>query len=199
MNTKRIILGSGSPRRKEILEQVGISFEVIAGNKDEIITKKKPKDIVCELSLQKAGDVKGILQNERKDTEDLLIICADTMVAKGRKILGKPKSKEQAVEMLSMLQNGSHQVYTGVTLLSVVDGKEQLDTFYSVTKVYMDAMSNAEIWSYIETGECMDKAGSYAIQGYGAKYIKKIVGDYYNVMGLPVEKVYHRVPKKFFS
>lgn len=196
MNDRKIVLGSKSPRRSEILSQVGISYVVIPSRKEEIISKVKPSDIVMELSLEKALDVKEQI-NEDEKYFDSIILCADTMVAYKNDVLGKPKSDEDAKRMLQMIQGKKHHVYTGVTMIGRKDGKEKIETFYSDTKVFMNLMCEKEIDEYISTGECSDKAGSYAIQGYGAKFIRKIVGDYYNVMGLPIEKIYQKLITEF--
>jgi septum formation protein len=192
MKNRKIVLGSASPRRSEILSQVGFEFEIIPSRKDEIITKEIPSEIVMELSLQKALDVKEQIRNDEK-YKDALIICADTMVAHEKEVLGKPRDEEDAKRMLDLIQNQVHNVYTGVTIMGRVNGKEKIETFYSNTEVYMNPMNEDEIAEYVATGECIDKAGSYAIQGYGAKFIHKIVGDYYNVMGLPIEKIYNKL------
>lgn len=196
MNHRKIILGSKSPRRSEILSQVGIMYDVIPSRKEEIISKTKPSDIVMELSLQKALDVKEQISS-REEYKEAIIICADTMVAYKKDVLGKPRDEEDAKKMLQMIQNKKHHVYTGVTMIGTVNGKERIDTFFSDTEVYMNPMNEMEISDYVATGECTDKAGSYAIQGYGAKFIHKIEGDYYNVMGLPIEKIYNKLRNDF--
>lgn len=185
----KIILASGSPRRKELLEQIGLDFTVMVSNIEEVITKKKPHEIVMELSAQKAVDVK------KKVAEDYIVIGADTIVActweDGEQILGKPQNEEQAYHMLKMLQGNVHQVYTGVTICF----GEITDTFYERTKVEVYPMSDNRIWDYIKTGEPMDKAGAYGIQGRFAAYIKGIEGDYNNVVGLPVGRLYQELCK----
>lgn len=181
----KIILASGSPRRKEILEQVGISFSICVSQKEEKITKSNPKDIVKELSLLKASDV------VEKIEEDAVIIGADTIVVHDGNILGKPKNKEHALQMLQTLQDDFHSVYTGVSLLKKVNGKIEKEIVFSVeTKVFVTPMTEQEMIAYIETEEPMDKAGGYAIQGRFAPYILKIDGDYYNVVGLPIAPLY---------
>lgn len=180
-----VILASGSPRRKEILEQVGIPFVVMVSNKEELITKEEPSEIVQELALRKAADIAGQVSGEA------VIIGADTVVVKEKKILGKPKDEEEAYEMLSALQNQSHFVYTGVAVL--IKDEEQIEkqhNFFVKTKVTVAPMTKEEIKAYIATGEPMDKAGAYAIQGRFAAYIQAIEGDYYNVVGLPIAKLH---------
>lgn len=176
---KQLILASGSPRRKEILEQVGLDFRILPSDVEEVITKQVPSDIVMELSKQKAEDVW-----KKRDSEKEIVLGADTVVAYDGKILGKPKSIEDAKAMLCMLSGKKHSVYTGVTLISEVG----LETFYEETLVEFYEMTKEEIDDYVATGEPMDKAGAYGIQGKAAAYIKGIEGDYYNVVGLPIAK-----------
>lgn len=185
---RRIILGSGSPRRKEILEQVGLTFEISKACKEEIISKTLPWEVVEELSSQKACEVAQRYENPADDDE-IIVIGADTIVAFGNTIMGKPKDKEDAVRMLDMLQGKTHQVYTGVTLIRLSKGGRKVSTFYEKTDVVMYTMTSAQIEEYVATGEPMDKAGAYAIQGKCAAYIKGICGDYYNVVGLPVARL----------
>lgn len=180
----KIILASQSPRRKEILHQVGIEFECFPSDNDEICSSVTPYDIVVELAEMKAKDVA-----KKKTGEYELVIGADTIVACDDKILGKPADCETAFEMLSMLQGRSHQVYTGVALVF----KDKTYTFYKKTEVYVYKMTDDEIYNYISTGEPMDKAGAYAIQGKFASYIEKIEGDYYNVVGLPVSAIVQNI------
>ena len=186
----KIILASASPRRKELLQQIGWDFQIQVSDVEEKITKKIPHEIVEELSYQKAIHVRGQISNQE---EDIWIIGADTIVACGEHILGKPKNKEDAEEMLRILQSASHYVYTGVTLCY---GKDETHSFYEATKVSFYPMSDKEIEEYIATGEPMDKAGAYGIQGFGAKYIRKIEGDYNNVVGLPVGRLYQEILHK---
>ena len=196
MTEKHIILASNSPRRKELLKQAGFIFTVIPSNVEEVITETEPKEIVKELSGQKA---KNIFDNLSKESAaNSLILGADTVVAweneKGMfSILGKPKDKEDAFAMLKNLQGKTHFVYTGVTLIWQEDGKVQKESFAVETKVTFYPMSETEIKDYIETGEPMDKAGAYGIQGKGAVYVKEIAGDYNNVVGLPLSALYQRM------
>lgn len=185
----RVILASGSPRRKELLEQVGVSFEISVADGEEIITRKLPWEIVEELSLQKATEVAKRYEVETGVAEQTVVIGADTIVAYGEEIMGKPKSEEMAKEMLRKLQDGSHQVYTGVTLIIMTAEGRQVVTFHEKTDVVMYPMSEAQIEAYVATKEPMDKAGSYAIQGKCAAYVKGICGDYNNVVGLPVARL----------
>ena len=191
----RVILASGSPRRKELLEQVGVSFEISVADGEEIISKKLPWEIVEELSLQKATEVAGRYEAKQEITEQTVVIGADTIVAYGEEIMGKPKNEEMAKEMLQKLQDGSHQVYTGVTLIIMTAGNRQVVTFHEKTDVEMYPMSEKQIDAYVVTKEPMDKAGSYAIQGKCAAYIKGICGDYNNVVGLPVARLMQEIFK----
>ena len=202
---KQIILASASPRRKELLEQIGLEFEIVPAKGEEVITKTAPEEVVMELSSQKALEVAGMVSqfSEKHDEimtpQDMLIIGADTVVAAeneaGKKeILGKPKDEEDAYRMLSMLSGKAHSVYTGVTLVFLdKTGKAGAHTFYEKTDVHMRKMSDLEIRRYIASGECSDKAGAYAIQGKCAIYIEKIDGDYNNVVGLPISRIYQKL------
>lgn len=184
---RKIILGSASPRRKELLEQAGIRFEVITSNAKEVITKEKPSEIVEELSLLKGKAVSEAVR------EDAVVISADTIVAMNGAVMGKPKNQADALRMLNSLQGRTHQVYTGVTLILKVQGEEQIHTFYEKTDVTMYPMTEAEILEYIATGEPMDKAGAYGIQGRAGVFVKQIHGDYNNVVGLPIARLYHEL------
>lgn len=184
----RIILASASPRRKEILNQVGIQFEVIVSHKEEVVTSKDPVAVVKELSLMKAEDV------ARQVDGPGIIIGADTVVAHNGVILGKPKSEAQACEMIERLQGNIHEVYTGVAILIKKDGeKDRVLNFHVGTKVEISSMSMEEIISYVATKEPFDKAGSYAIQGKFAPFVSKLEGDYYNVVGLPIAEIYRQL------
>lgn len=180
----RMILASASPRRRELLSQIGIEHEVIPSNKDEILPKMHPAKAAEALSRGKALDV-------AKDIDDkAVIIGADTVVAYAGEILGKPKNEEDAFRMLHMLQGEEHEVYTGVTFIVKENGREYIESFCESTKVMMYPASEEEIWAYIATGEPMDKAGAYGIQGRAAAFVKKIEGDYNNVVGLPIARLY---------
>ena len=182
---ERFILASASPRRRELLAQVGAEFEIIPAKGEEVITSSQPKEVVLELSAQKAAEVAGHLQRE-----EAVILGADTVVVYEGQILGKPRDEEEAERMLSMLCGNTHSVYTGVTVIRIQDGQTQRYSFYEETKVPMYPMDREQILSYIRTGEPMDKAGAYGIQGKGALFVEKINGDYNNVVGLPVAKVF---------
>lgn len=191
----KIYLASASPRRKELLKQVGISFKVVPSTVEERITKEKPNEVVEELSYQKAVDVCGKLVAEGK--EDFVVIGADTVVSAWGKILGKPADKADAAHMLKELQGGSHQVYTGVTLAwKYKDMQPMYATLSECTDVTMYAMTDEEIKTYVDSGEPMDKAGAYAIQGLCAAHIQGICGDYNNVVGLPVGRLCQELKKR---
>lgn len=194
----KIILASASPRRKELLAQIGISFEVITSDAEEITKSSQPQQMVEELSMLKAKDVLQKLSKEEQ--AGAIIIGADTVVSCDGKVLGKPRDKQHAFEMLSLLQGRAHYVYTGVTLIRATEDYQVTSTegynsitFHEATAVHVYPMSEEEIWNYIETGEPMDKAGSYGIQGGFAAFIKGIEGDYFNVVGLPIGRVYQEL------
>ena len=184
---KRIILASASPRRKELLEQVGLSFEIIPSTNEEICHETEPAQVVEALAEQKAESVAKNLSG------NYIVIGSDTVVAKDNKILGKPHDEAQAFEMLQSLQGTSHEVYSGVALLRFEQDKMTREVFSVKTEVKVFPMSEEQILGYIATGDCMDKAGAYGIQGCFAEYIEGIVGDYYNVVGLPVSRVIQRL------
>lgn len=179
----QIILASGSPRRKEILSQIGVTFTVQPAKGEERITKRRPEEVVSELSGQKAEEVAATAP------QDALVIGADTIVALDGEILGKPKDPEDAVRMLTALSGRTHQVYTGVTCCYPGTATRKTKTFTDCTEVEIYPMTEQEIRDYVATGEPLDKAGAYAVQGLFAAYVKRLSGDFYNVMGLPVAKL----------
>lgn len=187
---KKIILASASPRRREILHNMGLEFTVMPAADEEKTEKVQPPEVVEELSLSKA-------QNISKQVEkDALIIGADTVVAFDGKILGKPKNQKDAFETLKLLQGTTHQVYTGVTILCGDSGEWIPVTFSECTQVTFYPVSEEEILRYVESGEGMDKAGSYGIQGYFGGYVKKIDGDYLNVVGFPAARMFYELKKR---
>lgn len=191
----KIILASASPRRKELLKQIGISFKTMPSIREEKITKNTPEEIVEELSYQKAVDICGQLGDSMK--EDFVVIGADTIVSLWGEIMGKPADKEDACEMLSKLQGKSHQVYTGVTLAwKYKDTPAMFHTFHECSDVTVYPMTEDEIRSYVNSGEPMDKAGAYAVQGKFAAYIQGICGDYNNIVGLPIGRVYQEMKQR---
>ena len=182
----KFVLASKSPRRKELLGKIGVEFEIIPAKGEEKITKSLPWEVVEELSFQKAKEIADAQK------EACIVIGSDTIVAKGEKIMGKPKDEKDAFAMLSEIAGDCHQVYTGVTLIRT-GKKPKTITFAEKTDVYLYPMSEKEIHAYIATGDPMDKAGSYGIQGDFAIHVKGIEGDYYNVVGLPIGKVYQEI------
>ena len=194
---RKIILASGSPRRQEILTLGGFLYEVKVSQAEEQIPKEEletlaPSKLVERLARTKAEDV---FRQYTQDA-DVLVIGADTVVSIDGCVLGKPESKEDAAWMLQRLSGRTHEVYTGVCLLwrDASDWKlVRGNVFHCLTEVTFYPMQEAEIKAYIETGECMDKAGSYAIQGGAAKFIREINGDYLNVVGLPLSMLYHEI------
>ena len=217
----RIILASASPRRKELLQQIGLVYEVLVSDAEEVVTSKEPEKVVEELARQKAENVyhryfesgivaqeQGIVQdyskaNTQAPSQDnvqdnapedgaLLIISADTIVACDGRILGKPKDTDDAKAMLRLLQGRSHEVYTGVSFL-YCGITNRIHSFHEATKVHFYPMTEEEIEAYVATGDSMDKAGAYGIQGLCARYISGIEGDYNNVVGLPVGRLYQEM------
>lgn len=210
----RLVLASASPRRRELLSQIGLEFTVMSSTKEENAKTTEAGALVQELSRQKAVDIweqlsGGQGQNPDADQEqiseetqepnlngkrqpELLVIGADTVVCCEGKILGKPHSREAAAEMLTALQGRSHEVYTGVTLYS----QSETVTFFECTQVEFYPMTEVEISEYIDSKEPMDKAGAYGIQGLGARFVKGIRGDYNNVVGLPVGRLYQELKSR---
>lgn len=187
---KKIILASRSPRRKELLEQIGIEFECFPADIDERIDERNPVKLVETLAVEKAEAVAAKLSDE-------IILAADTIVVFNNRILGKPKNEKDAADILKMLSGNKHAVYTGVCIIipekykdKIPDSLDLKNSFVCKTDVYMNEITEKEIDEYIATKECMDKAGAYAIQGRAAAFIEKIDGDYFNVVGLPVSEVY---------
>jgi len=192
-----IILASGSPRRKELLEKLGLNFQVVKSDAEEVITETIPENIVKELSLLKGRDVLSKLHSMEKNDEivkskdnskDKLIVSADTIVCIDGKVLGKPENEDIAVKMLMNLSGRNHSVFTGVTGI-LLDAKGEVKdefSFAEETKVFMYPFSEAEAKAYVNTKEPMDKAGAYGIQGIGGIFVEKIEGDYNNVVGFPL-------------
>ena len=175
---KIIILASASPRRKELLEKIGLKFEVDASGCDEEINAGlDPQEIVRQLSIKKAKSVAARHKNA-------IVIAADTIGVMGDKILGKPHTENEACKMLQVISGKSHLVITGFSILDTATNK--IVTGIANTRVYIKKLTGQEIDAYVKTGEPLDKAGAYAIQGMGAVIVEKIEGDYYNVMGLPL-------------
>jgi len=175
---RKIVLASASPRRKELLEKIGLKFEVDASNcAEEIDPALEPDELVRRISLAKAKSVAS-------RHKDALIIAADTIGVIGKKLLGKPHTADEARKMLAQISGKSHEVITGFTVLDTATDKTITKTV--TTKVYINKLTGNEIDAYVQTGEPLDKAGAYGIQGLGAVIVEKIEGDYYNVVGLPL-------------
>ncbi len=193
----RIVLASGSPRRKELFGMISDEFEVIVSDCEEVVTSTAPERVTQELSRQKAeaAAVRIAAEPDLKTTSDILIVGADTVVSIEGKILGKPKDRSDAFEMLRLLSGKKHKATTGVTLLRVNrDGRIQWQkSFAETTIVCVDHMKESEIQAYLDTGEPYDKAGAYGIQGLFGRHISGIEGDYNNVVGLPVHRLYKEI------
>lgn len=180
----RIILASKSPRRKELLEKLDIDFDIKVSHIDETIYEQNSPEVFVErLAYEKA---KSIVELEK---DKCLVIGCDTVVVYEDEILGKPNNTNQAKEYLKKLSGNRHLVYSGLAIIDVVSNNRYVS--HEVTEVYMKELNEEEITNYIKTGEPLDKAGGYGIQGIGSIFIEKINGDYYNVMGLPLNKLYN--------
>ncbi|RUS92036.1 hypothetical protein EGW08_000249 [Elysia chlorotica] len=200
LNAQRIVLASGSPRRKLILENIGLNIEVMPSTFEENLDKAKytPPDYVVQTAMFKTQEVAERLSQSGMVPD--LIIGADTVVSQGNEIFEKPRDKKDAVRILSQLSNCSHTVYTGVVLYvpstsllmskgsTALNGAYRCTSFVESTSVHMAHLSQDVINAYIETGESMDKAGAYGIQAIGGTLVEKINGDYFNVMGFPLAR-----------
>ena len=200
LNAQRIVLASGSPRRKQILENIGLKIEVIPSTFEENLDKTKytPSDYVIQNASLKTQEVAERLSGS--GTMPDLIVGADTVVSQGKEIFEKPRDKDDAVRILSQLSNCSHTVYTGVVLFvpsasslmskgsTALGGAYRCTSFVESTSVHMAHLPQDVIKAYIETGEPMDKAGAYGIQAIGGTLVEKITGDYFNVMGFPLPR-----------
>ncbi len=181
-NVNDIILASASPRRQQLLKQIGVKFKVIPSTMDEVMDNTlKPYQVAISLANQKSTDVVSQIQN------DCIVIGADTIVVKDNKLLGKPKDEKDAFDMLRYLNGSWHEVITGLCLYRTSDKKSICD--YETTRVKMANKSDEFIKAYIGTKEPLDKAGAYGIQGFGSLLVEKIDGCYFNVMGLPIYKL----------
>ncbi len=197
MKEIRYILASGSPRRREILDRIGLKYEVILPDVSEAHGAMAPDRIVMELSKRKAEAAADMLSTAESAIESVqskpetryLIIAADTLVAFGDEVLGKPADREDAVRMITLIAGRTHHVYTGVTMI-LLDGTERItDTFCESAAVRVRPMSEDEILEYVSSGESDDKAGAYAIQGIFRKYIEGFDGDFETIKGLPGDAV----------
>ena len=176
-----IILASASPRRKEILQNTKLKFEIQKSDIEEVILENEsPESMVVRLAYEKAYYV-------AQKNKDKLVIGADTIVALDNEVLGKPKDKEEAYQMIKKLSNKTHKVITGISLINISHGMVVND--YVVSLVTFKDLSEDSIKDYINTNESLDKAGAYGIQGYGALLVKNIQGDYFNIVGLPISKL----------
>lgn len=185
-----IVLASGSPRRREILEQIGLSFTIaVSGAEENISPDISPSLTVQSLSLLKAADV------AKTQPQEALVIGADTVVVLDGEILTKPHDEAEAKAMLKRLSGRAHSVLTGVTVFRRRDAKSVSVT--EETTVYFKDLSDAEIDSYVKTKEPMDKAGAYGVQGLGGLFVEKIDGDYYNVVGLPLARLGKLLKEEF--
>lgn len=178
----QLILASASPRRREILANLGVPFKIqISQVEEQMQTDLSPERLAEELALLKA-------RNVAKDLASGLVLGADTIVVLDDKVLGKPASKEEAGKMLSLLSGRQHQVISGLALVDANTGKEK--SSHEITTVWFRQLDTKEIDSYVATGEPMDKAGAYGIQGKGSLFVRKIEGCYFNVVGLPLTSLY---------
>ena len=181
MVPNKLVLASSSPRREELLQHLGLDFTIVPSKIDEEqFNQLPPQKMVCDLSAAKAEDISDLV-------EDTIIIAADTIVVKNDKKIGKPDNAEEAREILEELQGEKHQVLTGIAVLSTINDKIIVE--HDVTEVYMRELSESQINNYVKTGEPLDKAGSYGIQGLGGIFIEKIKGSYFTVVGLPIHKL----------
>ena len=179
----KIILASASPRRKELMELAGYDFEVICADIVEVVPEEAmPQEVVMSLALQKAQAVAA-------EHKEAVVIGSDTVVALDGKIIGKPHSEQEACEMLRSLSGRTHKVFTGVAI--VCGGK--VKNFFDETDVEFYSLGDDEIKKYVATGEPTDKAGAYGIQGKGSVLVKRINGDFFSVMGLPIAKLYREM------
>jgi septum formation protein len=181
MKMRNIILASTSPRRKEILAKTKLPFLAVPSNYEEDMTLKfLPVELAKYLSYGKASSL-------AKDYKDAVIIGADTFVVFQNKLLGKPKSEKEAIEMLKMLRGKENDLITGVTIIDALNKKEK--SFHEISKVFMKDISDEMINAYVKTGEPLQMAGAYSIQELGAIFIEKIEGDFFNAMGLPLSRL----------
>ena len=177
----KVILASASPRRKEILQNTKLNFDIQKSDIEEVILENEsPEDMVVRLAYEKAFDV-------AKRNTDRLVIGADTIVALDNEVLGKPKDQNEAYQMIKRLSNKTHKVITGISLINLKENKIIKD--YVVSFVTFKDLSEDSIKDYINTNESLDKAGAYGIQGYGALLVKNIQGDYFNIVGLPISRL----------
>lgn len=185
------ILASKSPRRREILETMGIEFEIVTADTDESSVLTDPCALVEELSLRKGMAVREKLLAEGRDLSDTVILSSDTVVSVDGEILGKPRDAADAKRMLRLLSGRAHEVVSGVALI----GPDRHGVSHEVTEVVFDELDDETVARYISRTEPYDKAGAYAIQGLASAYINGIRGCYFNVVGLPI----HRMNRLYFE
>lgn len=182
-----LILASTSPRRQELIQLLNLPYTLVRADCDETIAPCTPEETVCQLSLRKAEAALAACTLN----EEAVLIGADTVVAIEGQILGKPKDDEDAYNMLAGMSGKTHSVFTGVTLIT----RKKTCTFYEETKVTVAPLTDTEIRQYLTTGEHQDKAGAYGIQGAFGLFITGIQGDYNNVVGFPVARIYQELQK----
>ena len=199
MTNIKIILASGSPRRKELLTQAGYDFDLCPSLSEEDLEVMAPSEYVMLLAKMKADEVcnriiaEDVGRRAKKLPEKFVVLGADTVVSLNGRILGKPYDYDDAYNTLNSLSDQTHQVYTGVCLIYVERRAKTSSSFFEKTDVTFYPVSHEEIIQYLATNEPFDKAGSYGIQGKGGLFVKEINGDYNNVVGLPLARVYHEI------
>ena len=181
----RIVLASKSPRRREILSMLGIRFNIVSADADKSSDITEPTALVSELALRKGRATRELLRSRGEWDGETLIIASDTVVAAGDTVLGKPADDADAARMLTLLQNSTHRVISGVALLQ---GEREISGF-DTTAVHFGPMTPEEIAWYLQSGEPRDKAGAYAVQGLASMWIRGLEGDYFNVVGLPIYRL----------
>ena len=192
---RKVILASASPRRRELLSQAGIDFKVFVSEAEEKTDEAEPEAVVKALAALKAKDVYArVAEDEAFDLKTSVVLGADTVVCCDGKVLGKPKDVPDAKHMLRLLSGRRHDVYTGVCMIGQkADGTVFEKNFAGKTAVWMQTLTDDMIEGYISTGEPMDKAGAYGIQGFGAVFVRSVDGDYNNVVGLPLTEVWQQL------
>lgn len=194
MERHHIVLASRSPRRREILSALGVEFEILPADADETSAETDPSRLVSELALKKGRATRALLASEGRWNDGVVVIAADTVVAVGGRILGKPENEEEARTMLRSLSGRGHEVMSGIALLT---GDREIATS-ETTGVFFSSLSESDILRYVASGEPMDKAGAYAVQGRASLWIERLDGDYFNVVGLPVHRL-NELTKEFLG